>query len=222
MNIFQKIRLMRNLALVIVCASIVATAFPAHSGALPAAPVTTPSAPQSPALRVPDTNITITPYRDSTPITLMDNDAVRLYEPAVISPDINSLSGVPEKVIYKIDNAIVYTSLQNPYSYQIDTKHIRNGSYTLTIDRQFSATSHKLTKIRLYINNALDIEQVYLFILHYWWQILILLIGTSYVLSLAWHRKYRKHLFVQNDQTGYIGSSNANSSPTGISENKEI
>jgi len=130
---------------------------------------------------------TIATQGNPTTTPLPGDSTVELSEPATVE---TSAEGGREiaKVEYLLNGKVVSTDTAPPYAHNIDTKSMRNGTYSLTSKTYYVDGKTDTSKVSLVVNNPFGLKQLWLQLKHYAWLIIILLIIAGELVYLKFIR----------------------------------
>jgi Bacterial Ig domain len=106
------------------------------------------------------------------------NKKVTLNEQA--STQENPNSGTITKVEYYLNGKLVTTVNNPPYTYTIDSRDLRNGTYQLTTKTYYANGGVDTKNTSLIVKNPLSLNQVRLQARHYTWAVIILILAIGY------------------------------------------
>jgi hypothetical protein len=145
-------------------------------------PVTTPVATPPPPTTTPITTTktatpttTYTPKGTTTPVTVAKNVPLTTsqdFTAAPVSTDTTSSTGAAASVTqvqYLLNGKLVATRTSVPFSYDVQTKELRNGTYTLTTKTKYSDGDIVTASQKIKVNNPYDLKQLSLDAKHYAW-----------------------------------------------------
>jgi chitodextrinase len=158
------------------------------------------------------TTTTIAPEGNSQPVTLPNDSEVELSDPVVVQTVPDS-SQTTEKVEYYLKGKLIATVKESPYSYSVNTKNLKNGSYTLTTKTYYSDGTIDTKNATLVVKNPMDFHQIMLQLGAFAWVIILLLIMAA---GAVWYFYFRSktggdgddysdtdgYMFGPNGQTG--------------------
>jgi outer membrane biosynthesis protein TonB len=111
----------------------------------------------------------------TAPLSVAANTPITVSQPFVVTPVANdkvSSTGVSSpvtKVEYLLNGKSVAVVTKAPFSYSVDTKHLRNGNYTLTVKTTYADGTTQTNTQQLLVKNAYDWTQFSLDAKHYAW-----------------------------------------------------
>ncbi len=140
-------------------------------------------------------SVSITPSGSSSPLILPNNSEVKIAAPALLRPDIAETStSKVYKVEYYLNSKLLATVTTPPYSYNLNTSTILNGTYNLTT-KAFYTDGKILTSTQVVeLNNPESISQLRLAGQKY---VLPWLIDAVIVLSLIYVFLIRKNPLIK-------------------------
>jgi len=168
---------------------------PAGQTGTPPNCVTTPPASPTPppppvSTTTKSTSTSITPQGSSSSIIAPNNSEVQLSSPTDIQPATIQPDGV-QKVEYYLNNKLVFTAKNVPYTYHIDTKHLLNGSYTLTSITYYTSGRQNKSTQKLLVKNPFSFVQFGLLLRRYIVEILVPFVLIVLAIILAYSRIHR-------------------------------
>lgn len=170
-------------------------------------PSPTPSASAKPTTNLPRTTIATQGNPSTTP--LPGGSTVELAAPATLETTTDGSKEIL-KVEYLMNGKVVTTDTTPPYSHNVDTTKLRNGSYSLTSKTYYRDGKVDSSKVSLVVNNPFGLTQLWLQLKHYAWLIIILLVVAGELFYLKFIRG--KGSFKPK---GRIGSSQSNTTGHG-------
>jgi len=118
------------------------------------------------------------------------NGKVELTGTAVIEATPNTDKQI-EKVEYYLNKKLVATVTSPPYKHSLDTTHVRNGSYTLTVKTYYADKTVDATDTAIVVNNPWNAQQIWLQIAYFWWVGAILLLVLADIIWMAIRKRRR-------------------------------
>jgi hypothetical protein len=152
------------------------------------------------------TATSVTPSNSVTPVTVPNDSTVQVNQPVTLQPATVQEEGVSE-VQYYLNNKLVYTALSPPYSYNLNTKKLLNGTYSLITKTVYSSGESSTSGQILHVDNPLSATQIWLLFKKY--IILPIIIIVLILVAYLIYRKYKSnHPF--GNSTGFnSGGGNA-------------
>ncbi len=157
----------------------------------PPAPTPTPPAPRPtpPASRpspsptpstgggttAPVTTTTIAPQGNAQPVTLPNDSEVELSDPVIVQTVPDSSQSVT-KVEYYLNGKLIATIKEPPYSYSVNTKNMKNGTYKLTTRTYYEDGTVDTKDASLVVKNPMSFKQIMLQLGGLVWVIVLVLI----------------------------------------------
>ena len=114
---------------------------------------------------------TIAPTGNNKPLPVTGGSSIELSDPAVLQTT-DAAQNI-KKVEYSLNGKLVATATQPPFSYTLDTRHIRNGTYKLTVKTYYKDGRIDSTDSSIVVKNPIDFTQVMLQLRHYAWLLLL-------------------------------------------------
>jgi hypothetical protein len=139
----------------------------------PAPPATKPSTTTT-APKSTGTTVSVTPRGSTSPASIPSDSTIQVTTPTTVQPaddtsDIN-------KVEYYLKGKLIATVTQPPFSYEVDTTELRNGTYELTTKTYKADGSIVNARHTLNVANPMNLAQIALQAKHYWWLLAIIAI----------------------------------------------
>jgi chitodextrinase len=135
-----------------------------------------PSRPPTSSTTKPSTTTTtVTPQGNTTPVTLPNNSEVELSDPVTVQTVPNGSESV-EKVEYYLNGKLIATIKEPPFSYSVDTKNLKNGTYQLTTKTYYEDGTVDTKNANLVVKNPMSFQQLMLQLGGLVWVIVLVLI----------------------------------------------
>jgi len=162
-------------------------------------PSPTPNATPTPAPAAKSTTnlpkTTIASQGNPTTTPLPGDSTVELSAPITVETTGDGMKEIV-KVEYIMNGKVVSTDTTPPYSHNIDSTKLRNGTYSLTSKTYYKDGKADTSKASLVVKNPFGLDQFLLQLKHYAWLIIILLIVAGELVYLKFVRgrgfKYSK------------------------------
>lgn len=123
----------------------------------------------------PITTTTIAPEGNAQPITLPNDTEVELSDPVVVQTVPDSSQSVT-KVEYYLNGKLIASIKEPPYSYSVNTKNMKNGTYKLTTRTYYEDGTVDTKDASLVVKNPMSFKQIMLQLGGLIWVILLVLI----------------------------------------------
>jgi hypothetical protein len=124
------------------------------------------------------TTTTVTPENNTTPVTLPNDSEVELSDPVTVQTVPDSSQSV-EKVEYYLNGKLIKTVKDPPYTYNVDTKSMKNGTYTLTTKTYYADGTVDTKNSTLVVKNPMSFKQIMLQLGGLVWILVLVLIGAA-------------------------------------------
>jgi hypothetical protein len=111
----------------------------------------------------------------SAPLSVAANTPITVSQPFVVTPVANDnisstgISSPVTQVEYLLNGKSMAVITKAPFSYSVNTKQLRNGSYTLTVQTTYADGTMQTSTQKLIVNNTYDWTQLSLDAKHYAW-----------------------------------------------------
>jgi hypothetical protein len=188
----------------------------------PPLPITTPAMPTIPTSTANKTTpsakpatTAYTPAGTTTPVTAATNTPLvtnKNFTAAPVNTQATTTSGDTidiTQVQYLLNNKVVATVKTAPFSYSVETKKLRNGTYDLTTKTTYSDGHTEIDNQQIKVNNRYNLTQLSLDAKHYAWLsvplsvLLVAAIGLSiYVMLRSRQVASRRHAIFTASKTG--------------------
>lgn len=137
----------------------------------------------------PASSTTITPSGTATPVAIPDESTVELSDPAVVQTNQSDTADSDiKKVEYYLNGKKIATITQPPFSYSVNTKQLRNGTYSLKTITYYENGKTETSTVALKVNNPMNATQILLQLKHYAWLFILLFLIIA---GAIWYMFFR-------------------------------
>lgn len=163
------------------------------------------------------TTTTIAPEGNSTPVTLPNDSEVELSDPVVVQTVPDSSQSVT-KVEYYLNEKLIATIKEPPYTYSVQTDNLRNGKYQLVTKTYYEDGTVDTKNTALTVKNPMNFKQVMLQIGGFAWLIVLVLVIAAVGVWFVFFRKRDDGDY--SDSDGYMfGPTGGTTPPSGSGSN---
>ncbi len=142
----------------------------------------------------PPASINITPVGSSSSTTVPTNTNFKISAPANISP-----TPIPNQTIIKteyfLNNKLLATVNEPPFSYRLDTTNILDGDYTFKTVTYYRSGKRTVASQNILISNPLSFNQIRLAAQKYGLYVVVAIVVLIAIIFLLFHHRFISRLF---------------------------